>query len=116
MADQVCQPGATWQPFVLKAVFDNSMSAPPDVVAVSNYTWCSTRSQQQAAAQIVNDGKSQETNTKLYKVDSKEGAQLLLVNYQTMLLGGGLLVEPERKCEQLVFVGSVRAHPLSCHS
>jgi hypothetical protein len=87
MADQACQPGATWQPFVIKATF--SPPAPPSVVAVSNYTWCATRRQQITAAQIITAGVSLKTNTKLFRVESAEGTQLLLLNPQTEPSLGG---------------------------
>jgi hypothetical protein len=87
MADQVCQPGATWQPFIIKATF--KPLAPPNVVAVSNFTWCATRQQQLTAATIISNGVHLKSNTKLFKVKSSAGTQLLLLNPETEASPGG---------------------------
>lgn len=89
MADQACQPGATWQPFVITATFNPP--APPTIVAVSNYTWCATRRQQITAAEIVNAGVLRKTNTKLFRVDSSAGTQLMLLNAELQTSEGGQL-------------------------
>lgn len=88
VADQSCQPGATLQPFIIKATF--TQAGLPSVVAVSNYTWCATRSQQLLAAQVVSDGIDTKSHAKLFAVGSKDGAQLMLLNAQTISMAGGL--------------------------
>jgi hypothetical protein len=106
LADQSCQPGATWQPFVFKVTYDQQQPAAgaplitPRVVAVSNYTWCSTRRQQVVAARITNSGAELRTNTGLFRVDSPAGTQLMLLNAQPMEIAGGALSIPDKKGEQ----------------
>jgi hypothetical protein len=90
VADQSCQPGATLQlkqPFIIKAIF--TQAGLPSVVAVSNYAWCATRSQQLVAAQVVSDGIDTKSHAKLFPVGSKDGAQLMLLNAQTISMAGG---------------------------
>lgn len=97
MADQSCQPGATWQPFVIKATFPHD--SPPSVVAVSNYTWCATRSQQTTASRIVSDAVATRSNSKVFRASSREGVQLMLLNAQTRVVAGGLFTLPDEKGE-----------------
>lgn len=92
LADGSCQPGATWQPFVMKATFPQV--GPPNVVAVSNYTWCATRSQQKVASQIVSEGIHSMSNSKIFRVGSKEGVQLMLLNTPTVEMAAGLFRVP----------------------
>lgn len=96
-AEQVCQQGATWQPFVVKASF--AQQGPPIVVAVSNNTWCQTRSQQTTAATIASNAADLRTNTKLFKVKNEAGTQLLLLNAQRAVSGGGELFSNDKKGE-----------------
>lgn len=107
LADQVCQPGATWQPFVISARFDRPGT--PHVVAVSNYTWCPTRQQQLVAAQVVNDAVALATNTKLFRVNSTAGVQLFLLNAQVVVAGGGSYRFVDTSSEGRVL------QPLFCH-
>lgn len=93
-----CHPTIKWQPFVIKVELKPD-SVPPAVRALSNSTWCSTRAQQLVASRIINDGLSQATNGKLYRVDSKAGTHLLLVNLQTKLIAGGALDTPDEEGE-----------------
>ena len=67
-------------------------TGPPNVVAVSNNTWCQTRSQQITAARIINEAAELATNSKLYRVDSAAGTQLLVLNAQTKYTPGGQLL------------------------
>lgn len=105
LAEQSCQPGATWQPFVFKVTFGQQQPAGavlinPSVVALSNYTWCSTRRQQIVAAHITNSGAALETNTGMFRVDSPSGTQLMLLNAQPLKNPGGQLITPNKKGEQ----------------
>lgn len=105
LADQSCQPGATWQPFVFKVTFGQQQPASavlinPSVVAVSNYTWCSTRRQQIVAARITNSGAELQTNTGLFRVDSPSGTQLMLLNAQPKEIAGGQLITLDKEGEQ----------------
>jgi len=80
---------------VYKARFDRPGA--PDVVAVSNYTWCPTRLQQIAAAEIISNAVQLGSNTKLFRVNSQQGTQLMLLNAQTYVAAGGQLKLLDRK-------------------
>jgi hypothetical protein len=76
----------------MKATFPQV--GPPNVVAVSNYTWCATRSQQKVASQIVSEGIHSMSNSKIFRLGSKEGVQLMLLNTPTMEMAAGLFRVP----------------------
>lgn len=85
-AEQACQPSATWQPFVVKVVLHSSRG--PDVVAVSNYTWCSSRQQQTVIEQVLSDA-AELTNNKLIRVKGGHQALVMALSSQTQALAGG---------------------------
>jgi hypothetical protein len=76
-----------------------AVTAPPVVTAVSNYTWCATRRTQLVASQVVGDAAALKSNTKLYRVDSSDGPQLLVLNAQRTTNAGGALefLDPNSK-------------------
>ncbi|WIA16706.1 hypothetical protein OEZ85_013362 [Tetradesmus obliquus] len=90
IANYNCQPGATWQPFVLTVELPQASS--PVVQVVSNYTWCKEKIAHMAATDIVTDAAYLETNSKLHVLDDTDGATLVVVSAQSMSNPGSQLV------------------------
>lgn len=80
-ADQSCQPGASFKPFLIHAVLPKQ--GRPKVIGHSNYSWCPTRTSQAMVGQVVMDMASLSTNGQVLPVESKEATQLLMLSQQT---------------------------------
>jgi hypothetical protein len=80
-ADQSCQPGADWAPFLIHVGFKGRDR--PVVSARSNFSWCVTRPAQAVAEHVVSDIQSLWTNGQVLSVNSTNGPLLMLVGPQT---------------------------------
>lgn len=82
-ADQLCQPGADWQPFLIHAAFPPNGVGRPTLTARSNYSWCSTRAAQAVVGKVAADTVALSTNGQLLRVESKAGPRLMMMSPQT---------------------------------
>jgi hypothetical protein len=89
VADSKCQPGATWQPFVV--VVELPPTSRPVVRVVSNYLWCNKRAAHFATIAVVQDAAKLQTNAKLYAIDNTVGAKLMVVSPRHTTNPGGQL-------------------------